>query len=135
MPRLEEFLAVLTEVWTTTSVLVAVFAGLVLGFVVLGYLSTLPTYATAASPGQVARVTAMAGAVAGLVFYAGQAAAAAVEGDATFDRLISRMCLWVLYSCAMALGLWLRLRLELHRRRRHVLEVAHAAVEEAVGPS
>ena len=122
-----ELIELLTLVWTPATVLTAVVTGLAIGFVVLGYLGSTPTYAADGTPGQVGRIVAFGGALAGLVFYVGQAAATYAEDDPNAQRIVSRYMLWVLYSMGMGLGTYLRL--EAIARKRHK-DVHQQAVDE-----
>jgi hypothetical protein len=127
---LAEVAAVLTTVWTPEALLLAAVAGMGIGALVLASIALKPAYASAATPGQVARAIAYSGMVTGGVFYVGQALVDTAEDIPR--RLISRFAIWCVYSLFMGLGTWLRLRLEAERRHRILHTVAVAEVEAAV---
>lgn len=128
---MSELVALITTVWTPAGTAVAAIAGLMLGVLVLGYLATLPTYVSEATPLEAGGIVVLASSLAGAVFYAGQIVVA-VGADDVPDRLVSRYGLWVLYSVAMGAGTWARLAWALYRRGRHVHEQAVTEVQAEV---
>jgi hypothetical protein len=114
----------ITEVWMPSTVLAAAGTGFAIGVLVLGYLGSVPTYAADGTPGQVGRVVAFGGALAGLVFYVGQAAATYADDDPNVSRIVSRFGLWVLYSLGMGLGTYVRLAHIARKRRKQVHQLA-----------
>lgn len=118
---------VLTTVWTPTAVGVAVGAGFALGFLFLGYLGGLPTYASEATPAEVFRVVVAGACLAGAVFYLGQS----LVDPTAADRVVSRFGLWVVYSITMAFGTFLRLSIDdALRARRHTTTAREAVASD-----
>lgn len=118
----------LTAVWTPLSLGVAVLSGALLGYVVLGRFAADPAYASGiASPLEVAVLTFVLTAAAGLIFYGGQIGTSWIGGDTAWTRVVSRYGIWLAYSVAIGVGLWIRLHR--HLARKHA-EVHDRAVSE-----
>ena len=118
--------AELVEVWTPLSIAVAMLSGLGLGYVLVGRFAVDPAYASGeASALEYAATTAVTAIAAGLIFYGGQILTSYIGGDTAWTRVVSRYGIWVAYSVAIGLGLWLRLR-------RHVARKRYEAHERAV---
>jgi xanthine/uracil/vitamin C permease (AzgA family) len=108
------------------AVLVATLAGLLLGTIVLGHIAALPTYASAATPGEVGRIIGAAGVVIGLVFYLGQA----VIDRSTVDHLTSQLANWFAYSIGIGIGCYLRLIVDEAQRKEAIQTMAERQVDE-----
>jgi hypothetical protein len=119
-------LAELTEVWSPLSVLAAAIPGFLLGYLLLGRFAADPAYASGdATPLDYGVLTAILTAATGLIFYGFQIITSLVDGDTHWTRVVSRYAIWVLYSLAIGIGLWLRLH-------RHIAARHAAAHERAV---
>lgn len=115
--RISDVFDTLSTVWTWPTVAVALVAGFALGVTVVGYLSALPAYASGvAAAWKYGLLTALGGALAGGVFYVGQALVTFAESSDAWERVVSRWGLWALYSAALGFGTFVRL--EVYRRRR-----------------
>jgi hypothetical protein len=121
----------LSSVWTPLSVVVAALSGALLGYVVLGQFAADPAYASGiASPLQVGVLTVVLLAAIGLIFYGGQIGTSWIGGDTNWARVVSRFGVWLAYSAAIGLGLYLRLRR--HLRARHAQAHDRAVADLAV---
>ena len=121
-------LAQFVEVWTPLSTWAAVVSGFLMGFLVIGYFASDPTYAsTSTTPARVGVLTAVLVLALGMVFYGLQIFGSYLDGDTTWTRVVSRFGLWVLYGLAIGFGTWVRL--QRHLARKHV-EVHDRAVHE-----
>ena len=108
------------------AILVATLAGLLLGAIVLGHIAAKPTYASAATPGEVGRIVGASGIVVGIVFYLGQA----VVDRAMVEHLISQIANWFAYSLAIGLGCYLRLLVDDAQRKEAIQTTAKREVDE-----
>lgn len=120
----------LTEVWAPLTLTVAIVSGFVFGFVVLGMFAVDPQYANRdTTPLEGALWTAVTLAGIGLVFYGGQVFTSYAAGDTQWTRVVSRFGVWVMYSTAIGVGLWLRLHI--HNAGRKAEAHARAVTELA----
>jgi hypothetical protein len=119
----------LTAVWTPLSIGVALLSGSLLGFLVLGRFAADPAYASGtASPLEVAILSAVLTAAAGLVFYGGQIGTSWIGGDTAWTRVVSRYGIWIAYSIAIGVGLWVRLHRHLARKHADIHDRAVSEV-------
>lgn len=98
----------LLVVWSPATLVVAVLAGLGVGYWMVGRVAADPTWASpnATALGLGFLVTVLAIGI-GIVFYVGQATATAVEGG-PWDRVVSRFGLWIVYAIFLGVGTWRR---------------------------
>ena len=108
------------------AILVAALAGLLLGAIVLGQIAALPTYASAATPGEVGRIIAAAGVVVGIVFYLAQTAI----DRSTADHLPGQLANWFAYSLGIGVGCWLRLLVDEAQRKEAIQSMARQQVDD-----
>lgn len=108
-----------------TSILVASLAGTLLGAIVLGQLAATPTYASAATPGEVGRIVAACGIVVGLVFFFGQAAI-----DRQYEAAVGTFANWTAYSVGIGIGTWLRLLVDETQRHETIRDMAKRQVDD-----
>lgn len=127
MTFVETFLDALTTVWTPEALGVALAAGLVVGVLALARVAELPTYASDASPTEIAVALAVTSIIAGAVFYSGQAIVDSREDVPA--RLLSRFGVWCVYSLGMAGGTWLSLTRALVVRRSRIRHTAEVEVD------
>jgi len=107
----------LTEVWTPLSTIANFVGGLLFGVLGVGWAAVHPTYsARLARPAELAVITFLMTAAAGLVFYGIQTATTYLGDDASWTRVVGRFGIWLLFAIAIAVGAWLRMRWDLHRR-------------------
>lgn len=121
-------LAELTEVWTPLATAFAVVAGLALGYFVIGRVGSDPAYASGkATAVEYGTTTAFLTAAVGLVFYSFQALGTYLDHDPSWTRVVSRYCLWALYSVCIGVGVTARFKT--HADRKHA-EAHQRAVDE-----
>ncbi len=108
------------------AILVAALAGLLLGAIVLGHIAALPTYVSAATPGEVGRIVAACGIVVGIVFYLGHASI----DRSSADELPGQLANWFAYSIGIGLGCYLRLLVAEVQRTETIKATATREVEE-----
>lgn len=114
----------LTAVWTPTSAVLAVTAGVIYGLFI-GRLIVNPTYgANIAGPRRLALITGIAAASGGLTFFALQALGSYLSGDPFWFRVMSRYGQWILFSLAIAATTWALVRRDRSRRRRLAHDLA-----------
>lgn len=120
--------AELSEVWRPLDIGFAVIEGLLFGYIVVGRFAADPTYASGlAEPREIAWITAWSTAAAGFLFFGGQILASFLGHDASWTRVVSRYGIWVVFSVAVGIGIFVRL--VRHMRRKHA-EVHDQAVSE-----
>lgn len=108
----------LLVVWSPTTLIVAVLAGLGVGYWIVGRIASDPVWvAGTATPRGLGILTILLAVAIGLVFYAGQTAATWAENDDAWPRVVSRFGLWVVYSVFLGLGTWRRVADHLEARR------------------
>jgi hypothetical protein len=127
---MDDVLTALTTVWTVPTLVVAALGGLFLGLLVLGHIAQTPSYASDASPLEVAVAIAVSSILAAAVFYAGQAASDPLEDVSA--RLFSRFGVWCVYSLGMGVGAYVRLSIGNRLHRRKVRARGRAAAETAI---
>ncbi len=96
-------------VWSPASVLAAITGGLVVGWTVSVLVISNYLGVVHASPRLVATSTGLMAAWAGLVFYVGQVTDAMLSGDPGLPRILSRFLIWLMFSAAIGVGLWIPL--------------------------
>lgn len=107
----------LAEVWTPTSALLAVAAGIAYGLLI-GWIATDPSYsAGTASAIRLALIAVVFAASAGLVFFAAQTLGTYLSGDPNWPRVMSRYGQWLVFSGAIGVVTWARVE-RAHRRRK-----------------
>ncbi len=109
-----------------SAVLVATLAGILLGAVVIGHIASLPTYASAATPGEVGRIVGAAGVGIGLVFYIGQAGLDRSE----VVHLAGQLANWFAYSIGIGIGCYLRLLVDETQRKEAIQAMAQRQVDD-----
>lgn len=123
---MSNFLAAITTVWTPETIIVATVAGFLLGVLVVGKITSLPSYVSDATALEVAIGLAITGILAGAVFYVGQALVDVAEDIPA--RLLSRFSVWCIYVLAMAVGTGIRVAVDRQNRRRLLLDRARSEV-------
>ena len=120
----------LVEVWTPLSVVAAIAAGLVVGFVLVGRFASDPAYASGvATPIEYGVIIAVLAAAIGMIFYSLQIFTSYIGGDTAWTRVVSRFGLWVLYAAAIGLGTWVRLRRHISRKHNEAHDRAVSELE------
>ena len=110
-------LSEITEVWTPTSAILAIVAGIAYGLLV-GWIATDPNYSAGiASAARLAVIAFVFAASAGLIFFALQTLGTYLSGDPNWPRVMSRYGQWVVFSLAIAVTTWVLVERDRHRRR------------------
>lgn len=118
------------QTWSLSTVVVAVLAGIGVGWAILGQLAADTTYASPTlTPRQVGVVVVWTGLAAGLAFYVGQTVASAADGDFAWPRIVGRYGLWVLYAFSLGIGSYFRLRRHLAAKQAQAEHRAHVEIE------
>lgn len=119
----------ITQVWSLIAVTFAILAGLGLGVLVIGRYASDPAYASGESSAlEYGAITGVLAVAIGLVFYGFQIIGAIIDNDASWTRVVSRACLYVLYAACIGVGTGVRL--SWHTRRKH--REAHDRATEAL---
>lgn len=124
---MSDLVAALFGVWTPAVLTAAVASGLAFGFAILGPIARWPLFSSmAATAVQTAVLVAVAGVLAGIVFYVGQVTGAHADGDPLWWRIASRASIWGLYAICVGIGAGLSVAHDNHRRteraRRQALQ-------------
>jgi len=127
---MKDLVIAISDTWTVATIVVAVAAGLGVGYLMLGKLASNPAYAsqylTSRSVGILVIVTAL---FSGGAFYIGQIVATAAEGDGGWARILSRYGLWIIYSIALGIGTSFRLDKYSKRRMKKIYESVKHDIE------
>lgn len=122
--------AQLFAVWSPTTLVVAIVAGALVGYFLVGMVAADPDYAAAtATAAELGRVVAFLAAILGVVFYVGQAVGSWADGDPNWPRVVGRFGLWLVYAGVLGLGAWRRVADTGARRRREALAQAHREID------
>lgn len=113
----------LSKVWTPSSAVLAIIAGVVYG-ILAGRVANNPTYSSGvASPIHIAIVTGVFAASSGLIFFAAQTLGSYLSNDPNWSRVMSRYGQWVLFSVTIACTTWALVRRDRAVRRKRAREI------------
>lgn len=98
------------EVLTPSAVGVATVGGFAVGWLLLAEAIRDPRYGTGAAAGTYARLIGGMGILIGGVFWSGQIVSSAVDGDPAWPRAAARYVVWLIFSVAVGVGVYVGLR-------------------------
>lgn len=120
----------LFAVWSPATLVGAIVAGALVGYLIVGRFASDPEYASLlASAREIGLLTAVLASLLGIVFYVVQAVSSYADGDPQWPRVISRFGLWLVYAGVLGIGTWLRLEHAAAQRKRNALAQAHREID------
>lgn len=100
----------IADVLSPAALVTAIVGGIAVGWLLVAEAIRDPRYGTGTAAGMYGRLICGMGIVVGGIFWSGQIVAAYADNDPNWPRAAARYVLWVVFSVAVGLGVYVGLR-------------------------